>query len=141
MFLNKKYHKAIQLFINKLRKNNITCGIKIFDEIDYYTIFLLDEKSSQLDIIDKISYKVDAKFKNALCKSIHCEYLYDWFNNDEEIKKSIEEGKIKDITEYFSIGQPAFKNTIEIPDTSDSIVEYMMCKEIEGETNGFAIAS
>lgn len=95
-------HDAIQLFIERLRENDITCGIRVFDEMDYYTIFLDDKESSERDIINEIFYDIDTQFNENLYKNIDCEYLYCWFENEKEIQETLKIDGTKDITECFN---------------------------------------
>ena len=95
--------KAIDFYINELKNSGINCdNIKVFDEDDFYTIYLTNKIDYQKrDIINKVSYNTHIKFEDTLYKTIQCEYLYDWFKNDEEVNESIDSGKIIDITNRF----------------------------------------
>lgn len=95
--------KAIDFYINELKNKGINCdNIKVFDEDDFYTIYLTNKRDYQKrDIINKVSYNTHIKFEDTLYKTIQCEYFYDWFKNDEEVNESIDSGKIIDITNRF----------------------------------------
>lgn len=95
--------KAISFYINELKNNGINCdNIKVFDENDFYTIYLVDKRDyKKRDIINKASYNTHIKFEDTLYKTIQCEYLYDWFENYEKVNEFISSGKIIDITNYF----------------------------------------
>lgn len=95
--------KAISFYINELKNNGINCNnIKVFDENDFYTIYLVDKRDyEKRDIINKASYNTHIKFEDTLYKTIQCEYLYDWFENYEKVNEIISSGKIIDITNYF----------------------------------------
>ena len=95
--------KAIDFYINELKNSGINCdNIKVFDEDDFYTIYLADKRDyEKRDIINKVSYTTHIKFEDTLYKTIQCEYFYDWFKNDKEVNESIDSGKIIDITNRF----------------------------------------
>lgn len=92
--------KILNKYVSSFREVGIKSDFKIFLDEDAYTIFFTDKSdfNNHDESINTIFNKLDKKYYSEISKIVLIDYLYNFFVDDESIKKYLDSEIVIDIT-------------------------------------------